>query len=155
VFPNSHRINRGNYVVKELADACRANGITDLIVLHEHRGKPGGHLSSCSSNHKTNPFGLADAMIVSHFPHGPTVYFSLHNVQLRHDIESYQNSTVSEQYPHLIFDNFSSRLGVRLRDVLKYLFPVPKEDSKRVMTFSNEDDFVSFRYVPRQSCSRI
>jgi len=88
----------------------------------------------------------ADAMIVSHFPHGPTVYFSLHNVQLRHDIESYQNSTVSEQYPHLIFDNFSSRLGVRLRDVLKYLFPVPKEDSKRVMTFSNRDDFVSFRY---------
>jgi len=94
---------------------------------------------------------LADAMIVSHFPHGPTVYFSLHNVQLRHDIESYQNSTVSEQYPHLIFDNFSSRLGVRLRDVLKYLFPVPKEDSKRVMTFSNSDDFVSFRYDHQHS----
>jgi len=35
---------------------------------------------------------------------------------------------------------------VRLRDVLKYLFPVPKEDSKRVMTFSNKDDFVSFRH---------
>ena len=99
---------------------------------------------------KLTRFAFTDAMIVSHFPHGPTVYFSLHNVQLRHDIESYQNSTVSEQYPHLIFDNFSSRLGVRLRDVLKYLFPVPKEDSKRVMTFSNKDDFVSFRYVPRQ-----
>jgi U3 small nucleolar ribonucleoprotein protein IMP4 len=41
VFPNSHRINRGNYVVKELAAACRANDITDLIVLHEHRGIPG------------------------------------------------------------------------------------------------------------------
>jgi hypothetical protein len=41
VFPNSYRINRGNYVVKELADACRANDITDLIVLHEHRGIPG------------------------------------------------------------------------------------------------------------------
>ena len=41
VFPSSHRINRGNYVVKELAEACRANEITDLIVLHEHRGTPG------------------------------------------------------------------------------------------------------------------
>lgn len=41
VFPNSHRINRGNYVVKELAEACRANDVTDLIVLHEHRGVPG------------------------------------------------------------------------------------------------------------------
>ncbi|KAJ7228766.1 Brix-domain-containing protein [Mycena pura] len=127
VFPNSHRINRGNYVVKELADACRANDVTDLIVLHEHRGIP-------------------DAMIVSHFPHGPTVYFTLSNVSLRHDIGSYKSSTVSEQYPHLIFENFSSKLGERVQDVLKYLFPVPKEDSKRVMTFSNEDDFISFRH---------
>lgn len=30
-------------------------------------------------------------------------------------------------------------------DVLRYLFPVPKEDSKRAMTFANEGDFVSFR----------
>ncbi|GJE84426.1 Brix-domain-containing protein [Phanerochaete sordida] len=127
VFPNSHRINRGNYVVKELADACRANDVTDLVILHEHRGVP-------------------DAMIVSHFPHGPTVFFTLNNVNLRHDIASYKESTVSEQYPHLIFENFSSPLGGRIRDVLKYLFPVPKEDSKRVMTFSNEDDFISFRH---------
>lgn len=127
VFPGSHRINRGNYVVKDLAEACRANEVTDLIVLHEHRGIP-------------------DAMIVSHFPHGPTVYFTLNNVALRHDIGTYKNSTVSEQYPHLIFENFSSRLGERVRDVLKYLFPVPKEDSKRVMTFANDDDFISFRH---------
>lgn len=86
-------------------------------------------------------------MIVSHFPHGPTVFFTLHNVNLRHDIASYKSSTVSEQYPHLIFENFSSKLGERMQDVLKYLFPVPKEDSKRVMTFSNEDDFISFRLV--------
>lgn len=128
VFPNSHRVNRGNYVVKELAEACRANDVTDLIVVHEHRGTP-------------------DALIVSHFPHGPTVYFTLNNVALRHDISTYKNSTVSEQYPHLIFENFSSQLGERIRDVLKYLFPVPKEDSKRVMTFANEDDFVSFRWI--------
>ncbi|KAF9075945.1 anticodon-binding protein [Rhodocollybia butyracea] len=136
VFPNAHRINRGNYVVKELAEACRANDVTDLIVLHEHRGTP-------------------DAMIVSHFPHGPTVFFTLNNVALRHDIATYKESTVSEQYPHLIFENFSSKLGERIQDVLKYLFPVPKEDSKRVMTFSNEDDFISFRHhvfvkIPRQ-----
>ncbi|VDC02556.1 unnamed protein product [Peniophora sp. CBMAI 1063] len=127
VFPNSHRINRGNYVVKDLAEACRANDVSDLVILHEHRGVP-------------------DAMIVSHFPHGPTLYFTLHNVSLRHDIASYRASTVSEQYPHLIFENFSSPLGERIRDCLKYLFPVPKEDAKRVMTFSNEHDFISFRH---------
>jgi U3 small nucleolar ribonucleoprotein protein IMP4 len=95
---------------------------------------------------KINPTRLRpDAMIVSHFPYGPTVYFTLTNVQLRHDISTYKNMTVSEQYPHLIFENFTSKLGERIRDVLKYLFPVPKEDSKRVMTFANENDFVSFR----------
>jgi U3 small nucleolar ribonucleoprotein protein IMP4 len=41
VFPNSQRINRGGHVMKEIVDACRANEVTDLIVLHEHRGQPG------------------------------------------------------------------------------------------------------------------
>ena len=145
VFPNSHRINRGNYVVRELAEACRANNVTDLIVLHEHRGVP-GETCRVSVFTSTSDETLAiDAMIVSHFPHGPTVYFTLSNVHLRHDIGTYKNSTVSEQYPHLIFENFTSRLGKRVQDVLKYLFPVPKEDSKRVMTFANENDFISFR----------
>jgi U3 small nucleolar ribonucleoprotein protein IMP4 len=144
VFPNSHRINRGNYVVKELAEACRANDVTDLIVLHEHRGVPG---ASSRGNLSETMYvnSIADAMIVSHFPHGPTIYFTLNNVSLRHDIGTYKDSTVSEQYPHLIFENFTSKLGERIRDILKYLFPVPKEDSKRVMTFANEDDFISFR----------
>jgi rRNA maturation protein Rpf1 len=47
VFPNSHRLNRGNYVVRELAEACRSNGVTDLVVVHEHRGVPG---TPCSSD---------------------------------------------------------------------------------------------------------
>jgi hypothetical protein len=50
VLPNSHRINRGNYVVKELAEACRANEVTDLVVLHETRGVP-GTLPTHSSHH--------------------------------------------------------------------------------------------------------
>lgn len=41
MFPNSQRINRGNYVLKEIVDACRSNDATDLIILHEHRGQPG------------------------------------------------------------------------------------------------------------------
>lgn len=30
-------------------------------------------------------------------------------------------------------------------DALKFLFPVPKDEAKRVMTFCNEDDVISFR----------
>ncbi|KAK6313389.1 hypothetical protein J4Q44_G00167360 [Coregonus suidteri] len=56
---------------------------------------------------------------------------------------------MSEAYPHLIFHNFSSRLGQRVSNILKYLFPVPKEDSRRVITFANQEDFVSFRFYFR------
>ena len=127
VFPNSTRLNRGGYTVHELAAAARANGITDLVMVHEHRGVP-------------------DALVVSHFPHGPTVHFTLHNVTLRHEVAAHGTSTVSEQYPHLIFDGFGGRLGERVKSVLRFLFPVPKDDARRVMTFANRNDFVSFRH---------
>lgn len=52
----------------------------------------------------------------------------------------------SEAYPHLIFDGFGSALGKRLGNILKHLFPVPKDDAKRVVTFANRDDYVSFRH---------
>ena len=41
VFPNSQRINRGGHVIKDIVELCRNNEVTDLIILHEHRGKPG------------------------------------------------------------------------------------------------------------------
>ncbi|GAB1603430.1 U3 small nucleolar ribonucleoprotein protein IMP4-like [Argonauta hians] len=125
IFPNSKKINRGNYELKQLIDACHSNNVTDLIILHEHRGVP-------------------DAMTISHLPYGPTAYFSLFNVVMRHDIPDV--GTMSEAYPHLIFHNFGTRLGRRVVNILKYLNPVPKEDSKRVMTFANSDDFISYRH---------
>lgn len=141
VFPNSQRINRGTYVVKDLVNACRSNEVTDLVILHETRGQPGRFfLFSPISSFSI----ILDGIIISHFPYGPTAYFSLHNVVLRHDVEN--QGTVSEAYPHLIFNRFGSKLGERIKNILKYLFPVPKQDSQRVMTFSNENDFISFRH---------
>ncbi len=125
IFPNSQRINRGNTQVGELVEVCRNNDFTDIVVVQEHRGEP-------------------DGLIVSHLPFGPTCYFSLANTVMRHDIEGC--GTISEAYPHLIFDNFKSKIGERIMNILKYLFPVPKDDSKRVMTFRNENDFISFRH---------
>ena len=56
----------------------------------------------------------------------------------RHDIgDKAKVGTVSEAYPHLIFQGFSSKLGQRVSNILKYLFPSPKDDSKRVITFAN------------------
>lgn len=145
ILPNSKRINRGNIEMGGLIAECRKNNFTDLIVLHETRGKP-------------------DGMVVCHLPYGfgynqffsvlfhvyrnnrirPTAYFNLSHVVLRHDIPGCEK--MSEAYPHLIFHNFTTKLGTRCTNILKYLFPVPKEESKRVITFSNQDDSVSFRF---------
>ena len=102
ILPNSQRLNRGNYILKDLVDVCKSNDITDLIILNETRGEP-------------------DGMIISHMPHGPTAYFSLSNVVMRHDVKEF-TSTMSEAFPHLIFDNFSTPLGKRVADILKYLY---------------------------------
>ena len=53
---------------------------------------------------------------------------------------------MSEAFPQLILNNFDSKLGNRLGNILRCLFPVPKPDSKRVVTFSNEDDHIAFRH---------
>ena len=87
-IPNSQRVNRGNYIMKDLVEVCRSNEVTDLVILHETRGQP-------------------DGLIISHFPYGPTVHFTLYNVVLRHDIPDV--GTVSEAYPHLIFENWAKR----------------------------------------------
>lgn len=133
ILPNSQRINRGNYEMKKLMEACRANDVTDFIVLHETRGQP-------------------DAMIISHLPFGPTAYFQLSNVIMRHDIPNI--SKMSEAYPHLVFHNFKSKLGQRVVNILKHLFPVPKSDSKRIISFTNIDDYILFRHHTYKAVDR-
>ena len=77
--------------MQDLVNLCLNKNLSDLILLHEHRGQP-------------------DGMIVCHFPVGPTVYFGLQNVVLRHDVNE-KLANMPEAYPHLIFQNFSSQLG--------------------------------------------
>ncbi|XP_035740351.1 U3 small nucleolar ribonucleoprotein protein IMP4-like [Vespa mandarinia] len=125
ILPNSQRMNRGNYEMKQLIHACRANDVTDFVIVHEHRGIP-------------------DTLVICHLPYGPTAYFTISDVIMRHDIP--EIGTMSEEYPHLIFHNFKTKLANRIMSILKYLFPVPKEDSKRVITFANHDDYICFRH---------
>jgi U3 small nucleolar ribonucleoprotein protein IMP4 len=92
---------------------------------------------------------LADGMVVSHLPFGPTAYFGLVNTVLRHDIKDKAVlGKMKEVAPHLILDNFTTSLGERTANILKHLFPMPKEASKRVITFANQKDYISFRCAP-------
>ncbi|XP_052481380.1 uncharacterized protein LOC105763834 isoform X1 [Gossypium raimondii] len=128
VFPNAERMNRGSQVISEIIESCRSHEFTDVILVHEHRGIP-------------------DGLIISHLPFGPMAYFGLLNVVTRHDIKDKKAiGTMPEAYPHLILDNFKTKLGERTANILKHLFPVPKPDTKRIVTFANRSDYILFRH---------
>jgi len=105
----------------------------------------------CCSTSSNIPLNLSlfrpfsDGMIVCHLPYGPTAYFGLSNCVLRHDLSA-DIPPMSEQFPHLIFQSFDTKLGERVQTILKYLFPVPKDESRRTVTFFNQNDFISFRH---------
>ncbi|KAJ0265586.1 IMP4 [Hirschfeldia incana] len=127
VFPNAKTMNRGSQVISEIIEMARSHDYSEVIFVTENRGRP-------------------DGLIVSHLPFGPTAYFQLLNVVTRYDIQSKKAmGKMSEQYPHVIFDNFTSQMGKRVASMLKHMFPVPKLDARRIVTFRNESDYISFR----------
>ncbi|KAF3480070.1 U3 small nucleolar ribonucleoprotein IMP4 [Arthroderma uncinatum] len=129
LMPTSIRLNRGTLVLNDLVASATASALSDMVILHEHRGTP-------------------TAITISHLPHGPTASFSLHNVVLRADIPNASRGTVSESYPHLIFEGFTTKLGKRVVQILSHLFP-PREPGKigsRVVTFKNIEDSIEVRH---------
>jgi U3 small nucleolar ribonucleoprotein protein IMP4 len=130
LLPTSIRLNRGTLILPNLLGSANAAALSDIILLHEHRGTP-------------------TALTISHLPHGPTASFSLHNVLLRADIPNSSRGTVSESYPHLIFEGFSTPLGKRVVKILKNLFPPrdgPHKVGNRVVTFKNNEDAIEVRH---------
>jgi len=129
ILPNAVRVNRGAQTLADLVASARAHDFTDVVLLHEHRGEPA-------------------ALAVCHLPHGPTALFGVHGAVLRHDLgDKRAVGTLSEAAPHLIFDGFTTPLGTRFKTVLTHLFPPPKPDAKRVITFANRgSDYVSVRH---------
>lgn len=125
IFPGSHRVNRGKTSNDDLLKTATDLGYTDLVIVNEVRGIP-------------------STLIVNHLPFGPTAMFTMYNVVTRHETDIQEK--VKEAKPHLIFHNFKTKTGKRVATILKHLFPVPKPDTKRIMTFSNDNDFISFRH---------
>ncbi|NWT30636.1 IMP4 protein, partial [Cardinalis cardinalis] len=75
-----------------LGVACRAAGVTDLLVLHETRGRP-------------------DGLTVSHLPHGPTAHFTLSGAVLRQEVGGLGGAPLAA--PHLLLLRLDSTLGKR------------------------------------------
>ena len=138
----AQRLNRGSHMLRELVAAARANDATDLVLLHECKGDPTG-------------------MVVCHLPYGPTAFFGLFNVVLRHDVELTASGRAAgvplQTRPHVIADGFTTPLGQRVLTILRALLPpfqppaasgavASPDDGKRVVTLANRDDYISFRH---------
>ncbi|SBT74942.1 U3 small nucleolar ribonucleoprotein protein IMP4, putative [Plasmodium malariae] len=106
LIPNSEKVNRGSYYVKDLINFARKNNITDIIILHEYKGKPRN-------------------LIICHLPFGPTLFCTIKDCKMRHEFID-QINNISSCNPHLIFHNFNSDLGKRIMNIFKYLFPPVK-----------------------------
>lgn len=121
IIPNSEKINRGKHMIKELVQTAIKNNHTDLIMVNEHRGIP-------------------SSLIISHLPHGPTTYFSIHHPKIEAD------EAISTAVPVVLFDNFTTPLGHRVQRILSSLFPpiTPREKPKRVVSFINREDSILF-----------
>lgn len=127
VFPSTTAMNRGGQKLRDIFNFATQQSFSDLIIVHEHLGEP-------------------DGLIVSHLPVGPTLYLSIHDAVLRHDIPG-EKSTVPQANPHLILHNFNEGPGSKIKTVLQSLFPLdPADDCKRVISFLCRDDFISFRH---------
>lgn len=40
LMPTSIRLNRGNTILSNLVESVKANGLSDVVMVHEHRGTP-------------------------------------------------------------------------------------------------------------------
>nr|XP_054509818.1 U3 small nucleolar ribonucleoprotein protein IMP4 isoform X1 [Agelaius phoeniceus] len=92
LLPGARRMNRGRAELGALVAACRAAGVTDLLVLHETRGRP-------------------DGLTVSHLPHGPTAHFTLSGAVLRQEVGGLGGAPLAA--PHLLLLRLDSTLGKR------------------------------------------
>ena len=124
LIPNAQRVNRGAADLKALMELCRRHEMTDIVIVHGTHGDP-------------------DSLIVCHLPYGPTTYFTLKNVIMRRQIDD--APPITSAFPHLIFEDLNSKLGNRIKTILQALFPVPKPESRRIISFINKDDWISIR----------
>ncbi|CAD51186.1 U3 small nucleolar ribonucleoprotein IMP4 [Plasmodium falciparum NF54] len=118
IIPNSEKINRGSYFIKDILNFARKNNITDVIILHEYKGIPRN-------------------LIICHLPFGPTLFCTIKDCKMRCEFNE-KIDNISLCTPHLIFHNFHSDLGKRIMNIFKYLFPpVTMRTNKRKMPKHN------------------
>ena len=149
-LPNCEFRWRRKMSIKKSTKQLVALGYTAYVVVSEHREEPNG-------------------MMISRLPEGPTARFRLSSMQLAgelHGMSKRQSALVAppskkraqaagnaeEPLPQLLRNQFTTRLGLRVSNLLSCLFPEESYqespepvDNGRVITFHNQRDYIFFR----------
>ncbi|XP_073401007.1 ribosome production factor 1-like [Dendrobates tinctorius] len=127
IIPNSQVYYRRGLALKKIIPQCIARDYTDLIVINEDRK-------------------IANGLILSHLPNGPTAHFKMSNVRLRKEIKR-KGKEPTEHKPEVILNNFTTRLGHSIGRMFASLYPHdPQFSGRQVATFHNQRDYIFFRY---------
>ncbi|XP_018417362.1 PREDICTED: ribosome production factor 1 [Nanorana parkeri] len=127
IIPNSHVYYRRGLALKKIIPQCIARDFTDLIVINEDRK-------------------IANGLVLSHFPDGPTAHFKMSNVRLRKEIKR-KGKDPTEHKPEVILNNFTTRLGHSIGRIFASLFSHdPQFPGRQVATFHNQRDYIFFRF---------
>ncbi|KAM9290520.1 ribosome production factor 1-like [Gastrophryne carolinensis] len=127
IIPNSHVYYRRGLALKKIIPQCIARDFTDLIVINEDRK-------------------IANGLVLSHLPDGPTAHFKMSNVRLRKEMKR-KGKDPTVHKPEVILNNFTTRLGHSIGRMFASLFSHdPQFDGRQVATFHNQRDYIFFRY---------
>lgn len=127
LFSIAQLINCAHILISRRVSSCTADANTDIIIVHKILDEP-------------------DGLLISHLPFRPPTYFNSCGYIVKHDIanKDVPLPNMSEAYPYLMFHHFNSRQRQRLMQVLRRLFPAPKDEPKRVVASINFGDTISF-----------
>jgi ribosome production factor 1 len=126
LIPNSYFYYRKKYDLGTIMKKSIEKGFSDIIVITERLRKP-------------------YKILLIHLPNGPTLEFKLFNVIYQNEIEGH--GTSSGHNPELMFKNFKTNLGYRIKRCLNAIFPKNEElKGRELITFHNQRDYIFFRY---------
>ncbi len=126
IIPNSYFYYRKKFDLGTIMKHSIEKGFTDIIIITERLRKP-------------------YKLLLIHLPNGPTLEFKLFNVIYQNEIEGH--CTSSGFNPELLFKNFKTNLGFRIKRALNAIFPKNEElKGRELITFHNQRDYIFFRY---------
>lgn len=125
IFPTAEFLKRGSMDrVEDLVKDAPTSGYSHIAIVGESQKEP-------------------TQLTLLVLPEGPTLYFRLSSIKTYKNIMNRGRS--SEYSPELILNNFDTKIGRLVGQILVSLFPIPEFKGRQAVTVHNQRDFLFVR----------